>query len=462
MTISMKKALNIVFALLAVLIVLPFSSCSKNDDDTTEPTSLCYISSFTLGTLTYYTTSTNENGEAVTTTHTYAGSYYPMAIDQIPRQQELAPSLYAGTIASTKPLLVGTDRTIVPVTISGEGNFSYRSINDENGWVDFTSGNSVDFSTPLVFRSKATDGASFRDYLVTISIRDNDPNGYTWEMMMPADGGTSLLEGRGERRAVEWKYGFAIISIDDANALHLTTTNGTKAPVWTDAPCTGADGAEVRSLQKYKGKLWMNTASGTLLQSADGITWESVAQTDASTTVHLLAASPSLLYAAINNVVSCSEDGQTWTTLSLDADASLFPSTGHAATFYYHNNGMPYVMLTGCCGETTTTWIREEDEEDPWVLISRTGDNAYNLPWASLQEGSLVSYYGMNIAIGKTGTTYRTTDNGVTWKEYTELALGSGQQAAAGEHIAATVAGEYIWIITGARIWRARLNSYGE
>ena len=180
MTSSMKKALNILFALLALLLVWPLSSCKKDDEDTTKPNSLCYISSFTLGTLTYYRTSTNESGEEVTTTYTYAGSYYPMAIDQIARQQETEPSVYAGTIYSTKPLLVGTDPTIVPVTLAGEGNFTYRPLNNEGAWITFTSGDNVDFSTPVVFRATATDGGSSRDYLVTISIRNNDPNGYNF------------------------------------------------------------------------------------------------------------------------------------------------------------------------------------------------------------------------------------------------------------------------------------------
>lgn len=462
MTSSMKKALNILFALLALLLVWPLSSCKKDDEETTTPTSLCYISSFTLGTLTYYRTSTDESGEAVTTTYTYAGSYYPMAIDQIPRQQEMAPSLYAGTIYSTKPLLVGTDPTIVPVTIAGEGNFTYRPLNNEGAWITFTSGDNVDFSTPVVFRATATDGGSSRDYLVTITIRDNDPSGYTWEQMMPADGGTSLLAGRGERRATAWKNGFAIVSIDGSNAFHLTTATGTTAPTWSDTPCTGADGAEVSSLQKSQGKLWMHTTSGALLRSADGVAWETVTQTDASTTIQLLAASPNLLYATVNGVMSSSEDGQAWTAVNLDDDESLFPFTNHAATYYTQSNGTARVILTGSCGETTATWYREEDEDEPWLLISRTGDNDYNLPWSSLKEGSLVDYCSRIIAIGKSATTYYSTDNGVTWKEYTELTLGSGQQAADGEHIAATVAGEYIWIITGPRIWRARLNSYGE
>lgn len=462
MTSSMKKALNILFALLALLLVWPLSSCKKDDEDTTKPNSLCYISSFTLGTLTYYRTSTNESGEEVTTTYTYAGSYYPMAIDQIARQQETEPSVYAGTIYSTKQLLVGTDPTIVPVTIAGEGNYYYRPLSDESGWTAFTSGDNVDFSTPVVFRATATDGGSSRDYLVTISIRSNDPNGYTWEQMMPADGGTSMLAGRGERRAVAWKSGLAIVSIDGSNALHLTTATSATAPTWSDTPCTGADGAEVGSLQKSQGKLWMHTSGGALLRSADGVAWETVAQTDAGTTVQLLAASPSLLYATVNGVMSCSEDGQAWTAVNLDDDENLFPFTNHAATYYTQSNGTARVILTGSCGETTATWYREEDEDEPWLLISRTGDNDYNLPWSSLKEGSLVDYCSKIIAIGKSASTYYSTDNGVTWKEYTELTLGSGQQAADGEHIAATVAGEYIWIIAGPRIWRARLNSYGE
>ena len=459
----MKKALNILSVLLVLLALLPVISCSKDEEDTVEPTSFCYISTFTLGTLTYYNTSTDEKGEEVKIPITYAGSYYPMAIDQIARQHDIAPALLAGSISSTKPLLVGTDPTIVPVIIAGEGNFFYRPINEESTWIPFTSGNTVDFSTPLVFRAAATDGSGFRDYIVTINIRSNDPNGYSWEQMMPVDGGTSLLEGRGDRCAIAWKEGFAIVSLDNNNSLHFTTAASTTSPTWSDASCTGADGADVRSLQTYKDELWMNTTSGALLRSADGIAWETVAQSESGTTVHLLAASPNLLYADVNNVVCGSEDGVTWKSLTLDADASLFPFTNHAAVSYEQSNGMPRVILAGSYGEETTTWNREEDDEDdPWVLISRTGDNAYSLPKATLQDASLVNYCGMIIAIGKTSSPYSTTDNGVTWKEYTELKLGDGQQAATDEHIAATVAGEYIWIITGSRIWRARLNSYGE
>lgn len=446
----MKKALyTLPLVLLAVALCL--DSCKKDDENTVEPTPYCYISSITLGTLTRYEASTDENGEATTTTVTYAGSYYPVAIDPI-----------SGNITNSTPLLLGTDRTIVPMTITGEGDFYTRPIDDEMAWTPFTAGNSIDFTTPVVIRAIATDGESYRDYTMTLNIRDNDPEGYTWEQMAPLSSDDSWLAGLQERRAITWQGGIALAAHHQDGKTYLATTTATATPAWTVVTATGADDADTRTLQGYNGQLWLSTPAGTLLQSADGQTWQAVAQT-AATSVQLLAASSKALYAWINGAEVCaSADGQTWTPVALEGTASLFPTEGYASLSYTQTDGTPRVIVAGQTGTTVALWNMIVAADEPWPLLTRTGDNSYILPWSTLQEVSLMSYSGKLIAIGRGTATFQSADNGLTWKEYTQLALPEGPAATASEHISACATGEYIWFFTGARLWRARLNSYGE
>ena len=457
----MKNYQNIlVKGLLLCLLMTSFMACSKNDEETVEPNDYCYIDDITLGTLTRYEYSTNEAGETETTTITYSGAYYPVAIDQL-----------TGTITNTTPLLQNTDRTIVPLTIEGEGNAYYRKQSEEDGWVEFTDGDEVDFTEPIVFRIIATDGGSSRDYTMTLTVRDNDPEAYTWEQMMPQESVANPMEGRAQRKAIARDGGITIVSTDDNGNIFLTTTASTQNPTWTDAACTGAEGADVTSLQTYDGKLWMSTTTGTLLQSEDGKAWSSVAQSLVQS-VKLLASSSAALYALTDNSDICSStDGTTWNTINLDGEADLFPTDDFASVAYTKAKGSARVLLVGQTSSASAVWNMIVDDDEPWVYYAHP--SGYTLPWTSIQGKSLVSYYSTKeqidgevfpriIAIGRSSTTYYSTDQGYTWHEYTYLTLNDSQRPAENEYIAATAAGEYIWIFTGARIWRARVNNYGE
>lgn len=457
----MNKYQNIlVKGLLLSLLITSFMACSKKDEETEEPNDYCYIDDITLGTLTRYEYSTNEASETETTTITYSGAYYPIAINQL-----------TGTITNTTPLLQNTDRTIVPLTIEGEGNAYYRKQSEEDGWMEFTDGDVLDFTEPIVFRIVATNGGSSRDYTMSLTVRDNNPEDYTWEQMMPKEGVANPMEGRAQRKAVARHDGLAIVSTDANGNIFLTTAASTQNPTWTDAACTGASGADVTSLQSYNGKLWMSTTTGTLLQSEDGRAWSSVGQSQVQS-VKLLAASEKALYALVNGCDICSTtDGTTWDIINLDGEKSLFPTDDFASVAFTKAKGTSRVLLVGQASSASAVWNLIVDDDEPWAYYANP--SGYALPWSSIQGKSLVSYSSTMkqingeetpriIAIGKSATTYYSTDQGYTWHEYTYLTLNDSQRPADNEYIAATAAGEYIWFFTGNRIWRARVNNYGE
>ena len=424
--------------LMAMCIVVV--ACSS-DDTTAEPTSYCYISGVTLGTL---TRSITTNG--ITTETTYQGSEYGISIDQ-----------RKGIITNVTPLLIGTDLSSVPITITAEGSVAYAPVSDTSVWSYYSSSATVSFLEPLLLRTYATDGSGYREYTMTLTVRDKEKGEYTWETLE-----APVLADRKARRAVSWNDGLLLLSADEGGLLHVNTWADN---VWSDdKSCTGADGAILTSLQSFSGQLWMNTGSGQLLTSTDGEAWTPVVTQDAEdhevTVVTLLAASTKALYARIYNAstetecIASSTDGSQWTSMNLEKSFSLFPTQGAAVS--YKKNGNPRVLVAGTVTdkETTTTcvWNFDEEHDSEWMLFSKSGDNQYILPW---QDGmTIIAYSGWLIAVsGDQTTTYRSEDNGITWKSYSQLTLPCTD-----EHFAVTVAGNHIYIFAGAQMQRAYVN----
>ena len=435
----MKKLL---YSALAAALTILVAGCSKEDSSVVTPTNDCYISNITLGTM--YRTVTQGDKEYQTT---FAGSAYTMSIDQI-----------AGIITNTTPLPTRTNLSIVPVTITGKGSFVFAPKPDDyptvqpDGWYSYTSaGGTIDFRNPLLIRTYATTGNGYREYTMTLTVRQYEEGSYTWEALE-----TNVLQGRGARQAQPWQDGLLLLSADGEGKLHKTTlANDT----WSaDALCTGTDGAQVKSLLSFNDKLWMNTAAGAVISSEDGLTWSTVTQTEAGDEVTLLAASEKLLYARIHNAgatpadwIASSADGQTWTALALESgkEISLFPTTAAALSFKIGST--PYVLVAGkTADEQTTVWVRHEKENETWALLET--DEATSLTW---QDGmTLVRYNNSIIALAGSQTdTYSSPDNGLTWKKLSVLTL-----PVTGTPFAATAQGEYIYIFAGDNIQRAIVN----
>lgn len=421
-----------IYRSLFFLFCIALVACST--DSETSVSSDCYISSFYLGTLTRTTT----DSEGTTSEVSYNGAYYPMSINQI-----------TGEITNTIPLLTNTDLSSVTANISAVGEVVFTTQGGEPTY--YTTSTYIDFSNPVKFQVYATDGSGYREYTVTVRMRDKDAGSYDWETL---DG--SLLTGKQACCALPWNDGVLLMSADATNNVYTTQLTGT---TWgMDTPCTGSAGLLLEGLRIFDGKLWSNTATGVLLFSTDGVTWTSVAQDHAGDEVSLIAASNNVLYARLHNDgdditdrLASSDDGSHWTTETLDQSLSLFPTT--SASVCYTLNGTPYVLVAGKTADgLVTVWKKDEKNDKEWVLMSKTGAEEQLLPWED--KMSLV-YYKENLLAMKSqqDTTFISYDNGLSWQKNSELIM-----PVKGQPISATSQGDYLYLFAGDKAYRARIN----
>lgn len=165
---DMKNYTNIVFAALALIVA--FGACSKStDDDDATVGDACYISAFTLGQMRRQIHYTTTAGKDTAYYVSYSGASFPMIIDHRRQTVELVDSLLEGTLLNT-----------VLTTVTFTGALVHAPEADTTTWVTYNSTDSVDFTTPRIYRVYSTDGLSHRDYTVRLVVRRADPEAYAW------------------------------------------------------------------------------------------------------------------------------------------------------------------------------------------------------------------------------------------------------------------------------------------
>ncbi len=421
-----------IYRSLLFLFSIVLSACSSESE--TEVSSDCYISYFALGTLTRTVTASDGSTSVVS----YNGSYYPMNINQI-----------TGEMSNPIPLQTKTDLSSVTASVTATGLVTYYTSDGEETY--YSTSSYIDFRNPVKFRVYATDNSGYRDYTVTVKMRDKEKGSYDWETL---DG--VVLTGKQERVTLPWNNGVLLVSADASSNIYAAQLTG---EAWsTDTPCTGTAGILLEGLRKFAGKLWSNTATGILLFSTDGVAWTPVAQDHAGDEVTLVAASSDYLYARLHNAaddpadrLARSTDGSHWTTESVDQSLSLFPTI--FSSVCYTLNGAPYVLVAGKTTDgRVTVWKKDEKNDEGWVLMSETGSGELLLPWED--KMSLV-YYKKNLIAMKSqqDTTFISKDNGLTWKKNSNLVM-----PVKGQPFSATSQGDYLYLFAGDKAYRAKIN----
>ena len=204
--------------------VAMMTACLKDNDDETSYTNDAAITQFTLGTLKRYTHSQTSAGNDTIIKSTVTGSNYKMTINH-----------KLGLIYNNEELPVGTDvqHVVCTVTAKGSGMVAIQSaISDSLKW--YSSTDSIDVSTPRIFRVYAPDGSGHRDYTVQVNVSSS--TGTTFEWHKAAD-----------------------LDLPDAAAMRLVATADSVTVQLRDS-IVGASTAEQ----------YMLTADGRLMASTDG------------------------------------------------------------------------------------------------------------------------------------------------------------------------------------------------
>ena len=457
MNISSRYGLLALFA-----ILLMVGACNSGSNDSYEYTSNCAITSFTLGKLKRVIHTTSSTGEDSTYTITFSGSLYPLTIDQVNSKIYNKESFPKDTELKTL------------ATITADGLVVYAPEGNDSLWTGYSSSDSIDFSTPLLFRVYAYDGSeSYREYRINLNVRSNNAYEYTWQKLadIPA------MAERTETKLLMQGDEAVLLSVTETGSAYCARSTSTDHPTWTEQECVGLQAIpDVRSAVCYNGLLWMNTANGKLASSTDGINWTAVVQEDEAVGVHLVAASETAIHAVIRDsqqntsYMASSTDGVTWAPVSMEGQE--FFDLPSAAVAYKQNNGNHRVLMCADVLDGGTAplyqWSLLEGADEPWMLLTDNNVSAYQLPrW---MHPILLSYSGMLVALGDrdwSGThtaldaIYMSYDNGVNWYTYDDLTAPEALVGTTAPVTAATV-GEYIWLMAGNQFWRVRYNNYGE
>ena len=381
----MKRLFEPLCVMLGAMLTL--TSCLGNDDSDTTVYSDTAITAITLGTLNRYThTTSTDTGNDTIIKSTLTGSAYDMVIDQ-----------YGYRIYNKDLFPSGTDLahvTISSISTVNNGIVTIKSLTSDSVRVISTS-DSLDFTSPRVFRVYSSDLEKYRDYTVSLTIDENSGLTFEWQKQDIR----SDLQGWTAKHLVA--FGDSVQLVDenivtnDSCAFRLNGTNIEYSEDLVEWTVKGS--ASLRQL------LGMGT-KGLFAMNSDG------------------------------NIVMSEDNGASWQNEQLDEAASLLPFTDMAMTVwdYAPLDSTDYLLLVGNDQQNNVrVWRKIYQYGGPtkggkWVYMPVDLNNPYVLP---LQQNlSLVYYNNVVLALGSNKVVYQSADQGITWKESSKYALPSGLQ----------------------------------
>ena len=444
-----KHTFSGAFALVCgVCIALIVSSCKKNEDETTVSAE-CYISSVKLGYMSRITTVTGTDGKPQEVRSTYDGGGYTMSIDQTQN-----PSIISN---ERSPLLYGTIRGKVLMTIVATGTVLYRPTNQlAEAWTAYSSSDSIDISSDIIFRVQATNGTNYRDYKMTISVRSNDPASFTWDSLhsvAPFDRYTRI-------KAVWGDEGVTAIAAD-ATTVDVWTSKDDSLKTWQRTQSSADNNvlrdADVETLTQWNNRLWMSTKDGRTL-SCNGGTWSDVTT---HTGLRIITGLDSLYALSADRRMWAMGADEMWKETLCDEPDEL-PTSGAVGVAYDMTLGDRRVMMAGRSADaatTSTVWGRTlSTKAGQWVHYCITAENRYALP--ALEDMNMAYYNKQIVATGKDlKAAYISVDNGVTWKPDYGWCLPPWAKRLTGASTLLTDNANHLWLLRGKTIYRGRANT---
>lgn len=434
-----------------MIIVLSFcmiSSC-KDDDDVIHTTD-CYISSFTLGYVKRQINTKTTSGKDTTYMVTYNAAYYPMSIDQL-----------TGTIENKDSLLLNSVVDAILVTIESSGTVVYRKADVEEGWRDFSISDSIDFTTPMVFRVYSTDRSLWRDYAMKLNVHQQDGDAFVWSKMTES----TKWDAADELKMLVWEDKIWIF-VKKEGVISAFVSERDGEPVWNECVLTGCTLGEITTIVPFRSRLFMNTTDGGILVSDDACTWNPI---EADQSVRLLTADNTALFALSEQGFWSSEDGGRWVSEETESEMAFLPLQDISAVSFCQENGAERILVSGNRDlalfpqdENAMVWSRSGGAV--WTYFNVSPDNKFTCP--RLTSSALIHYNNELLFFGQHEQTeeYRifvSVDNGVTWKESSKYSYPENVMTQNVKYDVMVDSENYIWFTANGKVWKGRLNKFG-
>ncbi len=471
----MKRIIKPFVIIFSTIILM--ASCLNSDNYNITYYADTAITSFSLGTLNRYLTTTSSTGEDSTYSTTVTGSNYKFYIDQL--EQE---------IYNPDSLPVGTDVEHVICTVGSKnaGTIIIKNI-DSDTLNYYSSTDSIDFTTPREFRVYALDGMAYRKYTVRVNVHQEYADTFFWN---PA-GTCDMFKGLTGMKAIEYNDNMMVFGSDGVET-HVYSTIIEETPSWTQlAENINLDADAYKSIMSYNGMLW--TLNGRdIITSTDGQQWSVHSTLDGNDIADgistLAGAGSKKLYAITSNggIVSSDDEGLSWNEESVLDNAEKLPTQdiSLACLDVNSNANTERMVIVGnrdinayAEDSVAMVWNKvEEYDEDTethsWFLCNEK--NKHELPrLANLQ---MLKYGYVLLAMGGEGQgtsnakafsqLYTSGDCGLTWQNYTGYTLPEDESFGnEGSNVFtfAVDSDNYLWIILGGtgQVWRGRLTQMG-
>ncbi len=441
---------NKIYSFIALLTAtLAMTSCLKDNE---EKNSTTYkdtaILNFSLGEMTQVRDTVLNNEKDSTFTTKFNASKVKFYIDQTQGLIYNTDSLPHGTKPSSiLANIVTKNQGIVVIKSTKDETFSFYNKND-----------SIDFSMPRIFRVYSSKGSEYRDYKVTVNVHKQKGNVFGWQSLQE----NSNFAAFTAMKAVSTGSKVFVFGTDGSQTVGYVT-NKDNGNNWTILNKTFTTDA-YKSVAVQGTNLFV-IDNGVVYSSNDGSSWTTVATN--SSLKQLVAASPVELFALSNTgmLMASKDNGVTWTEEILDNDKTLLPANNINSSLTAIEADLHRIQLVGTLadGKKNVSWTKlSYRKNEPWSYVE---NNADNLQLSLYKNLSVVSYDKATLALcidnsNQPAPMLISHDGGITWKNDKSFTYPTNIELS--PTFTATVdSDEYLWIISGANVWRGRLNRVG-
>lgn len=401
-----------IFALCIVLSGLfLYTSClgSGNESEVVVYDDMA-ITGFSLSSVNRYIHTTSKKGTDSIYKKTLASAALPtFTIEQYPDAQNQYK------IYNTDSLPKDCDLKHVLATISTStysGSIAIKSANSDTLY-NYSSSDSLDFSTIREIRVYNNTLQKFRAYQVSVNKHQVDTDRILWEQITAED-----IPGGRNGFDCPVCHNFIPVSVKDLFERSTIVCPSCGLNLTIDRKQSELDQVIINVEGSYIGsgtkEAYALSQDGQLMVSTDG--------------------------------------GDTWAPDNIDDDPAMLPTDNIAfvSVPFAANDSTDYQLMVGttpnypkgCVVWRKVAEYAANSAPSKWVLLPIENYNTYTLPW--LEHINLLSYNGLILAIGNDGKIYQSRDLGLTWKVTSLYTLPEGLTS---NDLSVWTDGEYIWLM---------------